>query len=117
MKKKENLSEISRRDAMKLMTAGSAAGILGLFGTPESRAETRVTPSYALGVPPVKIKSVKAIATAPEGSNLVIVKVDTTEPGLYGVGCATFTQRAMAVVSAIDKYINEFCAGKRCRQH
>ncbi|MDY0100190.1 MAG: enolase C-terminal domain-like protein [Bacteroidales bacterium] len=112
MKKKENLSEISRRDAMKLMTAGSAAGILGLFGTPESRAETRVTPSYALGVPPVKIKSVKAIATAPEGSNLVIVKVDTTEPGLYGVGCATFTQRAMAVVSAIDNYLNDFCAGK-----
>lgn len=112
MKKKEKHSEINRRDAMKLMTAGSAAGILGLFGTPESRAETRVTPSYALGVPPVKIKSVKAIATAPEGANLVIVKVDTTEPGLYGLGCATFTQRAMAVVSAVDNYLHDFCVGK-----
>lgn len=112
MKKFVNQSEISRRDAMKLITAGSAAGILGLFGSQESRAETHATPFYATGIPPVKIKSVKAIATAPEGSNLVIVKVETTEPGLYGVGCATFTQRAMAVITAIDSYLNDFCAGK-----
>ena len=112
MKKPSNLSEINRRDAMKLITAGSAAGILGLLGSPKARAETYVTPAYATGVPPVKIKSVKAIATAPEGSNLVLVKVETTEPGLYGLGCATFTQRAMAVITAIDSYLNDFCAGK-----
>jgi mannonate dehydratase len=112
MKKEEVHSDLNRRDAVKLLTAGSAAGILGLFGSPEARAEVRSTPSYAAGIPPVKIKSVKAIATAPEGSNLVIVKVETTEPGLYGVGCATFTQRAMAVITAIDSYLNDFCAGK-----
>ncbi len=112
MKKIKPQSEISRREAMKLLTTGSAAGLLGLFSGPEARAEIRTTPPYATGVPPVKIKSVKAIATAPEGSNLVIVKVETTEPGLYGVGCATFTQRAMAVVTAIDSYLNDFCSGK-----
>lgn len=68
--------------------------------------------NYANGLPPVKIKSVKAITTAPEGLNLVVVKVDTTEPGLYGLGCATFTQRAFAVVTAINSYLNDFCTGK-----
>ena len=112
MKKTENQKELSRRDAMKLMTAGSAAGLLGLFGTKESRASVYTTPQYAKGMPPLKIKSVKSIATAPEGSNLIVVKVDTTEPGLYGLGCATFTQRAVAVLPAIDSYLNDFCVGK-----
>ena len=97
---------------MKIITTGSAAGILGLFGSPLLRAENRVTPSYATGVAPIKITKVKAITTAPEGSNLVIVKIETSEPGLYGVGCATFTQRAFTVVTAIEKYMNDFCVGK-----
>jgi mannonate dehydratase len=112
MEKSESQSGVSRRDAMKMITTGSAAGILGLFGNPLLRAETRVTPSYATGMAPVKITNVKAITTAPEGSNLIVVKVETSEPGLYGVGCATFTQRAFAVVTAIEKYLNDFCSGK-----
>jgi mannonate dehydratase len=112
MKKSEPKSGVSRRDAMKIITTGSAAGILGLFGSPLLRAETRVTSSYATGVAPIKITKVKAIATAPEGANLVIVKVETSEPGLYGVGCATFTQRAFTVVTALEKYMNDFCVGK-----
>ena len=64
------------------------------------------------GLPPVKIRSVKAIGTAPDGANLVIVKVETTEPGLYGLGCATFTQRAEVVVTAINDYMGDFCIGK-----
>jgi len=112
MKKSVKHSEIGRRDAVKLLTAGSAAGILGLFQSPQARAESRITPAYARGMPPVTIKSVKAIATAPSGSNLVVVKVETSEPGLYGLGCATFTQRAVAVVSAIENYMNDFCIGK-----
>ena len=112
MKKNVTSPQLARRDAVKLLTAGSAAGILGLFTSPAGRATTHVTPSWAAGVAPVKIKSVKAIATAPEGSNLIVVKVETTEPGLYGLGCATFTQRAFAVVAAIDNYLNDFCEGK-----
>lgn len=112
MEKSEAQSKVSRRDAMKILSTGTAAGVLGLFGSPVLRAETRVTPTYAVGMAPVKITNVKAIATAPEGSNLVIVKIETSEPGLYGVGCATFTQRAFAVVTAIEKYLNDFCIGK-----
>jgi mannonate dehydratase len=112
MKKSEPQSGVSRRDAMKMLTTGSAAGLLGLFASPRLRAETRETPSYAVGMAPVKITGVRAITTAPEGSNLVIVKIETSEPGLYGIGCATFTQRAFAVVTAIEKYLADFCIGK-----
>jgi len=64
------------------------------------------------GLPPVKITNVKAIATQPHSIEQVIVKVETDEPGLYGVGCATFRQRAHTVVSAINDYLTPFCKGK-----
>jgi mannonate dehydratase len=109
--KTENQSSTSRRDAMKMIGVTSTAGLLGLF-TNQAHAEKPATPSYLKGLAPVKIKSVKAIATAPQGSNLIVVKVETTEPGLYGLGCATFTQRAATVVTAINSYLNDFCVGK-----
>lgn len=40
----------------------------------------------------VTIRDVKVICCAPQKINLVTVKVETSEPGLYGVGCATFAQ-------------------------
>ena len=64
------------------------------------------------GLPALKITRVSAIATCPEGTELIIVKVETSEPGLYGIGCATFRQRAHAVVAAINKSLNDFCIGK-----
>src|SRR5258708_25256868 len=102
----------SRRDAMKMIGVSSTAGLLGLLGSHQVNAAEKVTPAYAKGLAPVKIKSVRAIATAPQGSNLIVVKVETTEPGLYGLGCATFTQRAVAVVTAVNSYLNDFCVGK-----
>ena len=111
MENPENKFKTSRRDAMKII-AGGSAGLLGLLGSPLAMAEKYEAPAYSKGMAPVKIKSVKAIATAPEGINLIVVKVETTEPGLYGLGCATFTQRAEVVVTAIDKYLNDFCAGR-----
>jgi mannonate dehydratase len=59
-----------------------------------------------------KIRKVKSIVTCPDGIELIVVKVETDEPELYGLGCATFRQRAHAVVAAIDKYLDDFCRGK-----
>ena len=58
------------------------------------------------------ITDVRAILTAPAGIRLVVVRVDTNQPGLYGLGCATFTQRARVVVTAIDEYLKPFLVGK-----
>jgi mannonate dehydratase len=112
MKEIASSPRYNRRDAMKLMSAGSAAGLLGMFASPAARAESRNTPQWMAGLPPLKITDVKVIATAPEGSNLIVVKVETSEPGLYGLGCATFTQRAYTVITAVEKYLKDFCVGK-----
>ncbi|WP_257657421.1 enolase C-terminal domain-like protein [Parapedobacter lycopersici] len=109
-KAKQTLS--NRREMLKLLGLGSAAGAFGLMGMGEARGMDRLTPQYARGAAPVTITRVRAITTAPGGANLVIVKVETSEPGLYGLGCATFTQRAAVVVPAIDIYLNEFCQGR-----
>ena len=64
------------------------------------------------GLPRLKITDVRSIMTAPRDIRLVVVKVMTSEPGLYGLGCATFTQRARVVQTAIDQYLKPFLVGK-----
>lgn len=59
-----------------------------------------------------KIRSIHTIETAPAGINLLVVKVETTEPGLYGLGCATFTYRITTVKHLIDNYIAPLVIGK-----
>ena len=61
---------------------------------------------------PITIQDVQVILTQPQGSRLVIVKVITSEPGLYGLGCATFTQRFHAVVAAIEHHLKPFVIGR-----
>jgi mannonate dehydratase len=60
----------------------------------------------------VTIKDVQTILTQPAGSRLIIVKVITSEPGLYGLGCATFTQRFHAVHAALEKHLKPFVVGR-----
>ena len=60
----------------------------------------------------VTIEDVQAILTQPGSSRLVIVKVITSEPGLYGLGCATFTQRVFAVQAAIERHLKPFLIGR-----
>ncbi len=61
----------------------------------------------------LQITAVKAIETAPQkGCNLIVVKIETNQPGLYGLGCATFTQRHKAVVTAIREYMHQLLVGR-----
>ncbi len=42
----------------------------------------------------------------------MIVKVHTSEDGLYGLGCATFTQRVLAVEAAVRRHLKPFLIGR-----
>lgn len=58
------------------------------------------------------VTGLRVIVTAPEGVNLVVVRVDTSEPGLYGLGCATFHQRFAAVVAALERHVAPLLVGR-----
>lgn len=60
----------------------------------------------------VKIKDIRTICTAPEGINLVTVKVETNQPGLYGLGCATFAYRHLTVQHLIENYLKPLLVGR-----
>jgi len=102
---------MNRRNLMKGVGLGIAAGTLGIA----SRGDEVVASTYTkatTGLPRLKITNVKSILTAPQGIRLCVVKVETSEPGLYGLGCATFNQRPLPVAVAVDKYLNPFARGR-----
>ena len=60
----------------------------------------------------VTIERIRVICTAPEGINLVVVKVETNQPGLYGLGCATFAYRHLTVKHLIETYLEPLLVGR-----
>ena len=60
----------------------------------------------------LKIRDVRAIITRPLGLHWIVVKVETNEPGLYGLGCSTFSYQPVAVASVVNDYLKEFLVGK-----
>lgn len=60
----------------------------------------------------VKIQDIRVICTAPEGINLVVVRVETNQPGLYGLGCATFAYRHLTVKHLIEEYLKPLLLGR-----
>lgn len=101
----------NRRDALKGMGLGLGAGAFAFLNQP--------TPTLAAaeaginrGTKPVRITKVRPIITNPQGQRLVVVKVETSEPGLYGLGCATYNQRPLAVVTAVEEYLDPFARGR-----
>jgi mannonate dehydratase len=58
------------------------------------------------------ITDVKVILTAPEGINLIVVRVETNQAGLFGFGCATFAYRHLAVKCLIEEYLKPLLIGR-----
>src|SRR6202171_5445372 len=103
------LSEMSmkRRDLLKSM--GSAA-LLSL-APPVLRAQEQVARATR-GMATPRIKDISVIECEPAGTRLTVVKITTDQDGLYGYGCATFTQRADLVKPAVERYLKPFLVGK-----
>ncbi len=97
---------VRRRD---ILGAGAAAA--ALLGAREASAQEQVARA-ARGAPSPRIKDVSVIECAPQGSRLTVVKITTDQAGLYGYGCATFTQRADLIRPAVEKYLRPLLIGK-----
>lgn len=95
------LNKLSQGAALASVVGAKSQAMAAQVSTPSSRSGSSV-----------KITRVRAIITAPARTRLCVVKVETSEPGLYGLGCATFTQRIRTVVTAVDEYLAPFLAGK-----
>ncbi len=95
---------IARRDLVR-----------GLAAVPSAGAETQAQ-AYARstrGQPPVKITRVRPVLSCPDNiRTIVVVKVETSEPGLHGLGCSTGSLRPYAVKSAVEDYLDPFARGK-----
>src|SRR5215831_4306245 len=99
---------MDRRECIQLALAGSAGAVLPARCLAAEEQAARAT----RGLPSPVIRDIKVITTQPAGVRLVVVKVITDQDGLYGYGCATFTQRADLVVPAVEKYLKPFLMGK-----
>ena len=93
-------------------TALGAAAAWPLLAPSALRAAGPASAADGKNLPPLKITDVQTVLTAPARIRLVVVKVLTSEPGLYGLGCATFTQRPRTVETAVEKYLKPFLIGK-----
>ena len=99
---------MDRRNILRTL-GGAGAGLLASAG-PLAQAQD----TARRGLPPLKITDNRTILTQPAGDHLVIVKVLTNEPGLYGVGCATHRERPLAVAAYVDNYLKPFLVGRNC---
>src|ERR1700716_664219 len=108
-------TNMNRRDAIGSLAFASGASLLASTPLLAGVLASKLDAGYAqavTGTAPIRIRDIKTILTAPNGIRLVVVKVETTEPGLVGWGCATFTQRALVVETAIEKYLKPFLIGR-----
>jgi mannonate dehydratase len=90
------------------MASSAAAALLSQKEAVAQEASARA----ARGMAMPKIRDVKVIECAPKGSRLDVVKIITDQDGLYGYGCATFTQRADLIKPAVDLYLKPLLVGR-----
>jgi len=103
---------LSRRSALKTLGLGASLSALGLLDR-GARAADETSARINRGAKPVVITRVRAFTCAPQGGiRFVVVRVETSEPGLYGLGCATFNQRPLTVVTAVNEYLDPFARGR-----
>ncbi|HZT70160.1 MAG TPA: enolase C-terminal domain-like protein [Terriglobia bacterium] len=99
---------MDRREYFKLGVAGAVGTALSAQPLTAQEQEARAR----RGLPTPIIRDMKVINTQPAGVRLTVVKVLTDQDGLYGYGCATFTQRADLVGPAVEKYLKPLLVGK-----
>jgi mannonate dehydratase len=104
---------MNRRETLKAGLFGTTAlGAMALVGPPSFPVNASTSDLPPQDPSKLTITDVRVILTAPADIRLVVVKVLTNEPELYGLGCVTFTQRARLVSEAVDKYLKPIVIGR-----
>jgi mannonate dehydratase len=98
-----------RRELFRAALASTA--VAGLVASREAAAQEQVSRAMR-GVPSPKIKDVSVIECQPKGTRHTVVKITTDQAGLYGYGCATFTQRADLIRPAVEQYLKPLLLGR-----
>ncbi len=98
---------LDRRQFIQSVVGTGVLSIGARFAIAEEQVAraTRATPSP-------HIKDIGVIECELAGVRLTVVKITTDQDGLYGYGCATFTQRAELVRPAVEKYLKPLLLGK-----
>ncbi len=98
---------VQRRNFLKSIAGASVLGLV-----PRSLQAQEQATRAARGMTSPRIKDIGVIECQPAGVRLTVVKITTDQDGLYGYGCATFTQRADLVKPAVEKYLKPFLLNK-----
>jgi mannonate dehydratase len=98
---------MERRNFIKSFAGAGALAVAPRMAAADEQA-ARFT--HALPIP--RIKDISVIECEPSGVRLTVVKIATDQDGLYGYGCATFTQRADLVKPAVERYLKPLLIGK-----
>lgn len=98
---------IERRGFLKSFAGAGMMAIAPRMAAAEAQAARA-----GRGMPAPKIRDISVIECEPAGVRLTVVKITTDQDGLYGYGCATFTQRADLVRPAVEKYLKPFLLNK-----
>lgn len=101
---------MNRRELIKGLAAGLPAVAMSSF-VPSS-----ISPLQSAELSPVKITDIKVIMTQPEGEHYVITKILTNQPGLYGIGCASYRERPLLAADAIEQYLKPLLLGRNCEE-
>jgi len=102
------MARVSRRALLQLIGTGSLATAI----TPRQAAAEQAAAQATRAMPVPRIRDITVIETAPGGVRLTVVKITTDQAGLYGYGCATFTQRADLGKPAVERYLKPLLIGK-----
>src|SRR6185437_3488815 len=114
---------MDRRESFKAFAGGAlGAATLSLGESREAFAQAAATAprpaanardrARAGGVPALKITDIKVFNTKVRGTNMINVKVYTSEPGLYGIGCGTHAERPTVVADTVEQYLKPFLIGR-----
>ena len=101
---------VGRRHALKSFAVGGT-GVAAMVATSPgpiaaAQAVTR------RGLPRLKITDIKPILTQVGANYLTNVKVYTSEPGLYGVGCGGHSERQLIVATTIERFLKPAVVGR-----